>query len=57
MFEFIPTIKKGNKKEITFYAISLSISFIILFLFSLSIKIPNPTKGIEAVIKAIIPIK
>lgn len=43
IFDLIPIIKSGKKKEYLVYLSFLAISFTVLILFGLDIKVPGPT--------------
>ncbi len=56
-FDYIPRRKNRKKKENIFYAAVLAVSFFILMLYSLGFDLPSPTKAIESIVKAVVPIK
>lgn len=54
IFDFVPLLKKDNKKVILFYIVTSLFTLVILVLHTLGVVIPSPAKLIEAVIKSII---
>lgn len=54
IFDLIPIIKNNYKKLFWFNIITLSISFLIIILVGLQVKVINPTKVIENIIKKFI---
>ncbi len=57
IFDYVPGRKSRKKKENLIYGTLLALSFVILFLFSVGVNIPSPAKGIEDVVKLIVPIR
>lgn len=55
IFDYVPGRKSRKKKENLIYGTLLALSFVILFLFSVGVNIPSPAKGIEDVVKLIVP--
>lgn len=53
---FLPQRKTRLKKENVIYVVLASASFIVLLLYSFGIRIPSPTRLIEATVKAVFPI-
>lgn len=53
IFDFLPLLKKDNKKVISFYIGASLLTLIILVLYSFDIVIPNPVKPIEDIINSI----
>lgn len=53
IFDFLPIIKKGNKKECCLYLTILLFSFCILILYCLNIIVPSPTILIKFVLDSI----
>lgn len=54
IFDFMPLLKKDNKKIVLFYIGTSIFTLIILILYSLGVTVPSPAKPIEAAIKSII---
>ncbi len=57
LLDFLPKIKKRQKKVNIVYCLLLVLSFGILMLYSFGVKVPSPTQAIEAVVKMIVPVK
>lgn len=53
IFDFLPLLKKDNKKVISFYIGAYLLTLIILILYSFDIIIPNPVKPLEDIINII----
>jgi len=53
IFDFLPLLKKDNKKVISFYIGTSLLTLIILVLYSFDIVIPSPVKPIEDIINNI----
>ncbi len=53
-FDYIPLIKKKEKKEFVVYTTFLIISFILLFLIAIDIVLPSPTNLIKYLLDPII---
>jgi hypothetical protein len=53
LFDFIPIVKSGKKKEYLVYLTFLAISFTVLILYGLDIKVPGPTDLIVNSIKGL----
>lgn len=53
IFDFIPLLKKDNKKVISFYITSFLLSLVFLILYSFDVFIPSPVKPIEDIINSI----
>lgn len=53
-FDYIPLIKKKEKKEFVVYTTFLIISFILLFLITIDIVLPSPTNLIKYLLDPII---
>jgi len=51
LFEVPGLIQKRYWRELIAFFVFLSIAFILSFLLTIGVKIPNPTKGIEYVVK------
>ncbi len=50
LFDFLPMIKNGKKKECWVYSVLLFISFCVILLFSLDIAVPSPMIFIKQVV-------
>ncbi len=53
IFDFLPLLKKDNKKVLSFYIGASLLTLTILVLYSFDIVIPNPVKPIENIINNI----
>ena len=53
IFDFVPMLKKDNKKVFSFYIGTYLFTLIILILYSFDIVIPSPVKPIEDLINII----
>jgi hypothetical protein len=54
--EIVPLVKENKKKELTIYTIFFSLSFGLILLYSLEVKLPQISKGIDAVVKIFIKV-
>lgn len=52
-FDYIPLIKKKDKKEMFVYSIFLILSFVLIFLIILDVHLPSPTNFIKYLLKPI----
>lgn len=54
IFDFIPLVKKRNKKEIWFYLSILIVTFIVILLDSIDINVPSPALLIKIIIESVL---
>ncbi|MCT4598881.1 MAG: hypothetical protein N4A50_13515 [Vallitalea sp.] len=54
--EIVPLVKENKKKELTIYTLFFSLSFALILLYSLEVKLPQISKGIDAVVKIFIKV-
>ena len=50
LFDLIPIVKSGKKKESVVYSALLAVSFVVLILYNFDIKVPGPTELIKNII-------
>lgn len=55
VFDFLPSKKAWNRREITVYLAALVLGFCVLILFTLDVEIPSPYQPIVNIVKAIFP--
>ena len=54
IWNFIPLVKKGDKKQSIVYGVFLSVSFCVLILHCYNIAVPGPSEAIRVVVEKLL---
>lgn len=57
VFDLVPLIKSGKKKDYWVYSIFLAVSFCILILYLLNVKVPSPSIIIQDLIEKVFKVE